>query len=175
MIDIAIWVIVVPLGAIAYLVWHGLKITRAQNQSTMAALSSLGDTHMSPLRLDLCHGLIQKSPFAAQDSPQATASSGRNKSRTQERLRATSTKAVSSGVDMNIRRQRARLIECADPDKAQRPSAAVMAPDCDLTPGSDGSDGSGRSRRDLDSLGRARENPHPIRLNQSVEVSSARP
>jgi hypothetical protein len=45
MIDIAIWVIVVPLGAIAYLVWHGLKITRAQNQSTMAALSSLGDTH----------------------------------------------------------------------------------------------------------------------------------
>jgi hypothetical protein len=45
MIDIAIWVILVPLGAIAYIVWHGLKITRAQHQSTMAALSSLGDTH----------------------------------------------------------------------------------------------------------------------------------
>jgi hypothetical protein len=27
MIDIATWVIVVPLGAIAYIVWHGLKIT----------------------------------------------------------------------------------------------------------------------------------------------------
>jgi hypothetical protein len=45
MINIAIWVIVVPLGAIAYIVWHGLKITRAQNQSMMAALSSLGDSH----------------------------------------------------------------------------------------------------------------------------------
>ena len=45
MINVAIWVIVVPLGAIAYIVWHGLKITRAQNQSTMAALSSLGDSH----------------------------------------------------------------------------------------------------------------------------------
>ena len=45
MIDIAIWVTVVPLGAIAYIVWHGLKITRAQQQSAMAALSSLGDTH----------------------------------------------------------------------------------------------------------------------------------
>jgi hypothetical protein len=45
MVDIAIWVIVVPLGAIAYIVWDGLKVTRAQHQSTMAALSSLGDTH----------------------------------------------------------------------------------------------------------------------------------
>ena len=44
MIDIAIWAIVVPLGAIAYIVWNGLKI-RAQHKSTMAALSSLGDTH----------------------------------------------------------------------------------------------------------------------------------
>jgi hypothetical protein len=31
--------------ALAYIVWHGLKITRAQHQSTMAALSTLGDTH----------------------------------------------------------------------------------------------------------------------------------
>jgi hypothetical protein len=45
MIDIAIWVTAVPLGAIAYIVWHGLGITRAQHQSTMAALSNLGDTH----------------------------------------------------------------------------------------------------------------------------------
>jgi hypothetical protein len=45
MIDIAIWAIVVPLGAIAYIVWNRLKITRAQHKSTMAALSSLGDTH----------------------------------------------------------------------------------------------------------------------------------
>ena len=45
MIDIAIWVVVVPLGAIAYIVWNGLKITRAQHQSAMAALSTLGDTH----------------------------------------------------------------------------------------------------------------------------------
>jgi hypothetical protein len=45
MIDIAIWVIVLPLGAIAYIVWHGLKISRAQHKGTMAALSSLGDTH----------------------------------------------------------------------------------------------------------------------------------
>jgi hypothetical protein len=45
MIDIAIWVIVVPLGAIAYIVWHGLKITRNQHKGAMAALSSLGDTH----------------------------------------------------------------------------------------------------------------------------------
>jgi hypothetical protein len=36
---------VVPLGAIVYIVWHGLKITRAQHQSTMAALSTLGDTN----------------------------------------------------------------------------------------------------------------------------------
>jgi hypothetical protein len=45
MINIAIWVIVIPLAAIVYIVWHGLKITRAQYQSTMAALSTLGDTH----------------------------------------------------------------------------------------------------------------------------------
>jgi hypothetical protein len=45
MIDIAIWVMVVPLGAIACIVWHGLKITRAQHNGTMAALSRLGDTH----------------------------------------------------------------------------------------------------------------------------------
>jgi len=45
MIDIAIWAIVVPLGAIVYIVWHGLKITRAQQKGTMAALSGLGDTH----------------------------------------------------------------------------------------------------------------------------------
>jgi hypothetical protein len=45
MTDIAIWVIVVLLGAIVYIVWHGLQITRAQHQSTMAGLSSLGDTH----------------------------------------------------------------------------------------------------------------------------------
>ena len=45
MIDIAIWAIVVALGAIAYIVWHGLKITRTQHQNTMAALSTLGDTH----------------------------------------------------------------------------------------------------------------------------------
>jgi hypothetical protein len=45
MIDIAIWAIVVPLGAIVYIVWHGLKITRAQHKGTTAALSSLGDTH----------------------------------------------------------------------------------------------------------------------------------
>jgi hypothetical protein len=45
MTEIAIWVIVILLGAIVYIVWHGLKITREQHQSTMAALSSLGDTH----------------------------------------------------------------------------------------------------------------------------------
>ena len=45
MIYIAIWAIVVPLGAIAYIAWYGLKITRAQHKGTMAALSSLGDTH----------------------------------------------------------------------------------------------------------------------------------
>jgi hypothetical protein len=45
MIDIAIWVIVLLLGAVVYIVWHGLQITRAQHQSTMAGLSSLGDTH----------------------------------------------------------------------------------------------------------------------------------
>ena len=60
MIDIAICFLVLPLGAIAYIVWNGLKITRAQHQSTIAALSSLGDTHrlgyealtMSVRRLD---------------------------------------------------------------------------------------------------------------------------
>jgi hypothetical protein len=45
MIEIAIWVIVLLLGAVVYIVWHGLQITRAQHQSTMAGLSSLGDTH----------------------------------------------------------------------------------------------------------------------------------
>lgn len=45
MIEIAIWVIVVLLGAIVYIVWHGLQIARSQHQSTMTALSSLGDTH----------------------------------------------------------------------------------------------------------------------------------
>ena len=45
MIDIAICFLVLPLGAIAYIVWHGLKIARAQHKATMAALSSLGDTH----------------------------------------------------------------------------------------------------------------------------------
>jgi hypothetical protein len=45
MITIAIWVIVVLLGAIVYIVWHGLQITRAQHQGMMAALASLGDTH----------------------------------------------------------------------------------------------------------------------------------
>ena len=45
MIDIAICFLVLPLGAIAYIVWNGLKITRAQHQGTMAALSRLGDTH----------------------------------------------------------------------------------------------------------------------------------
>jgi hypothetical protein len=45
MIEIAIWVIVVLLGAVVYIVWHGLKITRAQHDSTMASLASLGDTH----------------------------------------------------------------------------------------------------------------------------------
>jgi hypothetical protein len=45
MIGIAIWVIVVLLGGVVYIVWRGLQVTRAQHQSTMAALSSLGDTH----------------------------------------------------------------------------------------------------------------------------------
>ena len=45
MIDIAICFIVLPLGAIAYIVWHGLKIVRAQHKGMVAALSSLGDTH----------------------------------------------------------------------------------------------------------------------------------
>ena len=42
MIDIAICFIVLPLGAIAYIVWHGLKIVRAQHKGIVAALSSLG-------------------------------------------------------------------------------------------------------------------------------------
>ena len=33
MIDIAIWVIVLLLGAIVYIVWHGLQITRAQHRT----------------------------------------------------------------------------------------------------------------------------------------------
>jgi hypothetical protein len=45
MIEIAVWVIVVLLGAIVYIVWQGFKFARDQHQSTMAALSSLGDTH----------------------------------------------------------------------------------------------------------------------------------
>ena len=45
MIDIAIWAILVPLGAILYIVRHGLKSTHAEQKGTMAALSSLGDTH----------------------------------------------------------------------------------------------------------------------------------
>ena len=45
MIDIAICFLVLPLGAIAYIVWHGLKIARAQHKGIVAALSSLGDTH----------------------------------------------------------------------------------------------------------------------------------
>ena len=45
MIDIAICFLVLPLGAIVYIVSHGLKITRAQHKGTMAALSTLGDTH----------------------------------------------------------------------------------------------------------------------------------
>jgi hypothetical protein len=45
MLDIAIWVIVLLLGAVVYIVWNGLQITRAQHQSAMASLSSLGDTH----------------------------------------------------------------------------------------------------------------------------------
>ena len=45
MIEIAIWVIVVLLGAVVYIVWHGLKIARAQHQATIVALASLGDTH----------------------------------------------------------------------------------------------------------------------------------
>ena len=45
MTEIAIWLIVILLGAIVYIVWHGLQIARDQHQSTMAALASLGDTH----------------------------------------------------------------------------------------------------------------------------------
>ena len=45
MLDIAIWLIVLLLGAVVYIVWHGLQIVRAQHQSTMTALSSLSDTH----------------------------------------------------------------------------------------------------------------------------------
>jgi hypothetical protein len=50
MSEIAIWVIVVLLGAIVYIVWHGLQITRTQHRSIMAALSSLGDTLNSATR-----------------------------------------------------------------------------------------------------------------------------
>jgi hypothetical protein len=45
MIEIAVWVIAVLLGAVVYIVWHGSKLARDLRQSTMAALSSLGDTH----------------------------------------------------------------------------------------------------------------------------------
>jgi hypothetical protein len=45
MTEIAIWLIVILLGAIVYIVWHGLKIARDQHQGTMTALSSLRDTH----------------------------------------------------------------------------------------------------------------------------------
>ena len=45
MINVAIWVVIVPLGAIVYIAWHGLKITRAQHQASTSALSTLGDTH----------------------------------------------------------------------------------------------------------------------------------
>jgi hypothetical protein len=45
MIEIAVWVIAVLLGAIVYIVWHGFTFARDQRQSTMATLSSLGDTH----------------------------------------------------------------------------------------------------------------------------------
>jgi hypothetical protein len=43
--EIAVWVIVVLLGAVVYIVWHGFKFARDQSQGTMATLSSLGDTH----------------------------------------------------------------------------------------------------------------------------------
>jgi hypothetical protein len=43
--EIAVWVIVVLLGAVVYIVWHGFKFARDQRQSTMATLSILGDTH----------------------------------------------------------------------------------------------------------------------------------
>jgi flagellar basal body-associated protein FliL len=43
--EIAVWVIVVLLGAVVYIVWHGSKFARDQRQSTVAMLSSLGDTH----------------------------------------------------------------------------------------------------------------------------------
>jgi uncharacterized ion transporter superfamily protein YfcC len=43
--EIAVWVIVVLLGAVVYIVWHGSRFTRDQRQSTVAMLSSLGDTH----------------------------------------------------------------------------------------------------------------------------------
>jgi hypothetical protein len=45
MIEIAVWVIAVLLGAVVYIVWHGSELARDLRQSTMAALSSLGDTH----------------------------------------------------------------------------------------------------------------------------------
>ena len=43
--EIAVWVIVVLLGAVVYIVWHSFKFARDQRQSTMVTLSSLGDTH----------------------------------------------------------------------------------------------------------------------------------
>ena len=45
MIEIAVWVIAVLLAAVVYIVWHSFKFARDQRQSTMATLSSLGDTH----------------------------------------------------------------------------------------------------------------------------------
>jgi hypothetical protein len=45
MIEVAVWVIVFLLGIVVYIVWHGFKFARDQGQSTMATLSSLGDTH----------------------------------------------------------------------------------------------------------------------------------
>jgi hypothetical protein len=44
-IETAVWAIVVLLGAVVYIVCHGFKFARDQRQSTMATLSSLGDTH----------------------------------------------------------------------------------------------------------------------------------
>jgi hypothetical protein len=45
MIEIAGCVIVLLLGAIVYIVWHGFKFARDQHQGAMAVLGSLGDTH----------------------------------------------------------------------------------------------------------------------------------
>jgi hypothetical protein len=57
--EIAVWVIVVLLGAVVYIVWHGSRFTRDQRQSTVAMLSSLGDTHKlgyQGLTLGATHG-----------------------------------------------------------------------------------------------------------------------